>query len=67
MKTYRIFRKKYRALHLLMVSTALVFAWWGLWGILDTYLVHLREWGYLVAIAIALIVFYLDYNIKDYE
>jgi hypothetical protein len=68
MKLYRRFKKRYRALHLLIISFALVLAWWGLWGILDAYLLpHLRLWGYLAALGIAFIILYLDYNVKELD
>ena len=67
MNFYKRFKKRFRVLHLLLVSSALVLSWWGLWGILDTYLIHLHIWGYLIAIGMSFAVLYLDYNVKELE
>jgi hypothetical protein len=61
MKFYRQFKKKYRILHLFIISVALVVLWWGTWGLLDTYfLPHMPLLAYLIATVVSFFVLYLE-------
>lgn len=69
MHWYRRFKKRHRVVHLLLISTAIVLFWRGVWVLLDTYLLPDQAlMSSLVSIGAAFIILYLDgFHLKELE
>ena len=68
-KQYKKFKKKHKVIHLLIVSTAIVMLWRGIWGLLDLYLFADNQTiSYFVSVMVAFAILYLDnFHLKDIE
>jgi len=66
---YKKFRRKYRILHVLLMATAIVMFWRGVWGLLDVFLIpHHELVSSLLSIFIAFIVLYIDdFHLRELE
>jgi len=60
-KKYTKFKKKYKLIHVLLIATAIVMFWRGVWGLLDEYLlVDEPLASYALSILIAFVVLFAD-------
>lgn len=68
-KGYRRFKRKHKVLHILLVASAVVMFWRGVWGILDTYFFpDQKVLSYLTSILIAFFILYFDdFHLKELE
>lgn len=66
---YKKFRRKYRILHVLLMATAIVMFWRGVWGLLDVFLIpHHELVSSLLSIFIAFVVLYIDdFHLRELE
>ncbi len=69
LKLYRRFKKRYKILHILIVATAVVMFWRGIWGILDTYLLPDNTLlSYTISVFVAFgILYFDDFHLKELE
>ncbi len=69
MHKYRLFKRKYRAVHVLFVSVAIVMFWKGVWSLLDAYLLPGNVLlSNLILILVAFSILYLDdFHLKELE
>jgi hypothetical protein len=69
-KWYKRFKKRYRVLNFIVMSTLLVVFWWGTWNLLDLYAPALGGEGlpYLLGVVVALIFLYFGgFHLKELE
>lgn len=68
-KTLRKLRKTYHNGYVIVVATAVVMFWHGMFGLLDTYLFpHMPVVGYVVALSIGLFVLFVnDFRLDELE
>ncbi|PJE64015.1 hypothetical protein COU89_00065 [Candidatus Roizmanbacteria bacterium CG10_big_fil_rev_8_21_14_0_10_45_7] len=61
LRLYRQFKKRHKIIHILIMATAVVMFWRGVWGILDTYLLPDNTLlSYAVSVLAAFTILYLD-------
>jgi hypothetical protein len=65
---FKRIRKKRHPLHVVLIAFAMVTLWWGTWNILDAVFLHNQIVSGVIAIIVALLIFFLDdFRLKELE
>ncbi len=66
---YRKFKRKHKVFHILLVASAVIMFWRGVWGILDMYFFPGNPLAsYVSSIVVAIAILYFDdFHLKELE